>query len=754
MSTELLAAKVVVLEEEPKVPAITALPSAVLGIVGLAERGPIADRNLFTSFDEYTQMHGGFVAFADAPVAVHGFFYNGGSFLWFSRTNHFTDLTDPTSYTATKGSRMLQTAGTGSAPAAVRCATPGPWDLRTHGGPAVDQLDISVDGGAPVSPIFNGTRAMIADTTVYPIAPLVPGVTLDVRVDGGAPFTVLFAGGETLASQIADAINAQVLGGHAEVNLGGQVEVYSDTFGTNSTIQISGGTAMPPLVFAAGVVSGIGNVASMAAVTPAEAEAVIEAAFGPGVVDVTVESDDTVTVATVATGPTHNIQVLASSTADGPMGFDNTLHSGSSLLPENTLLVAGKTPGAYAGNVTVNVASASSGVVAEFNFQVLENGLVKETFPNVTMDSAAVNYVETVVNHATSGSDLVVVTDQGLVYAPVLKRPAPGLSAALAGGDDGLVGLADSDFIGNEAGPTGLFCFDLVDGITILAVPGQTSAAVQTAALDYAEVHRGGSMFVVLDPPAGYTAAQMVAWLAASGLEERSEFGAVYWPRIKVVNPSKAVYGSSDYLTVPPSGWIAGLYAKNDAKIGGIYESPAGIGGGFGIIRGLVGVEDDPNGNAYHEVLDEKKRDLIYPHRINPICKLSGTPWHIDGGRTLKSTGNFPNVGERRGVIFISASIRSGLIVMKHRYNNADNRRKANRIITAFLLREMAKDAFRSKDPKLAFYVDSSDQLNPVVNEFAGIMTIRVGLATNKPGEFIVVIITQDTRALLESLGV
>lgn len=753
MSTELLAAKVVILEEEPKVPAITALPSAVLLCLGLAERGPIADRNLFTSFDEFEQMHGGFTAWADAPVAVHGFFYNGGSFLWFSRTTHFTDLTNPSSYTATTGQRMLRTAGTGSAPGSVRCTVPGAWDMRTHGGPAVNTLDVAVDGAPPVSVTMAGTRAMVADTTVYPIAPLVPGVTLLVRVDGGAPFAVAFAGGETLASQIADAINAQVLGGHAEVNLGGQVEVYSDTYGTNSKIQISGGTAMPPLVFAGGVVSGTGNVASMAAVTAAEVEAAVEGAL-PGLVAATVETDQTLTVATVATGPTHNIQIAASSLADTLMGFDNVVHAGSSLLPEDTLLVAGKTPGSYAGNVTTNVAAASSGVVSQFNFQVLKDGLVRETFPNVTMDRTLPNHVEAVVNHPTSGSDLIAVTDQLLPYSPTLKRPANGLSAALAGGGDGLGGLGDSDFIGNEAGPTGLFCFDLIDGGTILVVPGQTSAGVQTAMLDYAETHRGGTMFCVLDPPAGYTAVQMVAWLAASGLEERSEFGAVYWPRIKIVNPSKAVYGSGEYITVPPSGWVAGLYAKNDQKIGGIYESPAGTGGGFGVIRGMVGVEDDPNGNAYHEVLDEKKRDLIYPHRINPICKLSGTPWHIDGGRTLKSTGNFPNIGERRGVIFISASVKTGLIVLKHRYNNADNRRKANRIITAFLLREMAKDAFRSKDPKLAFYVDSSDQLNPVANEFAGIMTIRLGLATNKPDEFIVVIVTQDTRALLESLGV
>ncbi|MEN6369234.1 MAG: hypothetical protein ABFD77_06000 [Thermotogota bacterium] len=70
-----------------------------------------------------------------------------------------------------------------------------------------------------------------------------------------------------------------------------------------------------------------------------------------------------------------------------------------------------------------------------------------------------------------------------------------------------------------------------------------------------------------------------------------------------------------------------------------------------------------------------------------------------------------------------------------------------------FLVGEMNKGAFRSTNPADAFFVDASDALNPVMNEFAGIMTIRIGLATNKPTDWIVLLITQDTRALEESLA-
>jgi phage tail sheath protein FI len=322
----------------------------------------------------------------------------------------------------------------------------------------------------------------------------------------------------------------------------------------------------------------------------------------------------------------------------------------------------------------------------------------------------------------------------------------------LTGGGDGLGALADSDFLGNEAGPTGLYCFNQVTSGRILIVPGKYSAAVLIGMLAYAEYYRNGSMFCVLDCPPQYTAAQMNAWMDSSGLTELSEFGAIYWPRIKVANPAPDIYGEDNAISIANSGWIAGKYASNDQKLGGVYEAPAGIGGGYGVIPGVLGVEDDPSGGSEHEVLDEAKRDLIAPKRINPIVRFDGTPWHIDGSDTLKSTGNFPSVGERRGVIFIEQTIKAGLLIVKHRFNNPDTRRMVGRIVTRFLIGEMRKGAFRSQNPAEAFFVDVSDQLNPMSAVFAGKLTVRLGLATNKPAKFIIILVTQDTRALQAEL--
>ena len=749
-STALLASKVVILEEEPNIPAITALPSAVLQVLGITERGPIADRTLVTSFDEYKKVYGGFTLTSEVAIAVYGFFAQGGSFAWVSRTVHFTDASDPSTHTATKGAVMLENGGTAATPAIVGPGSSvAPFVLSSG-----DHFDLDIGGGS-VASTFLGTRAQIASSpSSWPISSTAGTETLGVTIDranGGSEQLFTCPAGLTTAEEIAAALNAQLTGVIGDVD-GGEVVLKTDIEGTNAGIQITDeGTFNAVLGFPTTKASGTGNVADIKGVTALEAESVIEAAMSAAV-DIVVSGTGAISAHTVATGAAAEIQVLGTSTVD--FGLDGDAHTGSDATPEDTLYVEGKTCGTYTANIKSLVEDATNGEADHFNLKIVVDGVVRETFPNVTMDADSVDYVETRVNDLNYGSNLVVVTDQLLAYSAILKRPANGLSTALTGGGDGLASIADIDYIGNVAGPTGLYCFDRVASGRILIVPGVYTPAVHKGMLDYAEAWRNGSMFCVLDCPPGKTAVQVNEYVeTTAALLEYSEFGAIYWPWIKIANPQQSVFGTGTNITVAPSGFIAGKYAANDQKLGGVYESPAGIGGGFGVLRGVVGVEDDPSGSSIHEVEDERKRDLVYPKRINPITRMTGTPWHIDGGRTLKSTGNFPNIGERRGVIFIEQTIKDGVVIFKHRFNNKETRRQVKRVVTAFLTQEMNKGAFRSTNASEAFFVDVSDQLNPVANEFAGVMTMRVGLATNKPAEYIVVLVTQDTRALEESLA-
>jgi phage tail sheath protein FI len=155
---------------------------------------------------------------------------------------------------------------------------------------------------------------------------------------------------------------------------------------------------------------------------------------------------------------------------------------------------------------------------------------------------------------------------------------------------------------------------------------------------------------------------------------------------------------------------------------------------------GVLGFETD-------EVLEERKRDLVYPKRINPLTTGPGLPRFVDGSRTLKGDGNFPYVAERRGVIFIERSLKVGLQFARHKANTEGLRATVRRTINSFLLMQMNNGAFRSRTPAQAYSINVSESLNTPAVVFSGQLLAEIGLATNKPAEFIVLKIAQDTKS-------
>jgi phage tail sheath protein FI len=521
MSNQLLASKVVILEEEPRLRNIATLPTAIVGAVGITERGPVGQAVLVTSFEEFVATFGGFTLNSDLALAASAFFENGGQVMWAVRTVHFGNTTDA----ATKASKAA---------------------------------------------------------------------TLRIKDRAAAPL--------------------------------------------------------------------------------------------------------------------------------------------------DTLRIDGKWDGAYANDMRIVIAPATSGAAAEFNLAV-EDGFLAEVFPNLSMDPSRSNYVEAVVNGLERGSRLIVATDLSSTAVSPGQLPALGTFGPLTGGDDGLAALADTDFTGTAAGKTGLHALDSIQAISLLIVPGRATAAVHNAMLTYCEVTRDRGCFAILDSPANQSAVGIVTYAeSTAAILGLSEHGALYWPRVKVLNPSRTVFGNTPTLTVPPSGHIAGVYARVDnARPGGVFVPPAGIQNGQ--LLGVLGFETD-------EVLDEAKRDLVFPKRINPLTAYPGTPRHIDGARTLKGDGNFPTVAERRGVIFIEQSLKLGLLFAKHQNNTEALRAALTRTVTAFLLIQLRNGAFASADPRKAFFVDFGEALNPPSSINAGQVVGRIGLATAKPAEFIILRFSQDTRAI------
>jgi len=733
VSGQLLSSKVVIVEEEPKVRGIPSAPTSVAGAVGLTERGPVGEAVLCSSFDEFQTKFGGFTPDSDLALAAMGFFENGGAQLWVVRTAHYTDVANPASATAVRAAGFL-VAGGGPTPAILTGATSAPFVLVNG-----DIIRLALDGGGDVDAEFNGSAAAVAAGFEGPYF-FEQEVTLTLRIDGGPEQVAVLppAGfndsGPATVADVAANINAVLVGGRA-TSPGGILRIESDTQGTASRVQVTGGTANALLAFPGEPSVGEGNVANIRAVTALEVKTVVEAVIPEVLVEAGIGG--VLLVRTVETGSGATLQARAETA-----GFDTALHSGANSGTASAVRVEGEDPGAYANSIEAEVRAATNGSPTAFDLLIVEDGTYRETFPNLSMNPSDARYVERVVNDARNGSIYVRAIDQLLAGTPV----PPPQAVALAGGGDGVAGLDDSDFIGSEPGKTGLHALDQVQEVSLLLVPGRATPAVHNAMVRYCEVDRDGAVFAVLDPPANQSATDIVTYVATTAsLEGLSEFGAIYWPRVKVLNPQKSVFGSAEQLVVPPSGIVAGVFARTDsAQPGGVYDPPAGIEAGR--MFGVLGFETD-------EVLEERKRDLLYPHRINPLTTGPGLPRYIDGSRTLKGDGNFPYVAERRGVIFIERSLKQGIEFARHKNNTEGLRAQVRRTITAFLLAQMNNGAFRSREPAKAFFVDVSEQLNTPTVIFAGKLIARVGLATNKPAEFIILRISQDTRALEAELA-
>ncbi len=408
--------------------------------------------------------------------------------------------------------------------------------------------------------------------------------------------------------------------------------------------------------------------------------------------------------------------------------------------PATTLNMSGNYHGAYANSLKIKISDATSAIASEFNLSVLDSsGLVLEVYPNLTMDVTKARFAPTVINDSISGSTRVTAADAGVVGSTTTRRPANITSTVMSGGDDGLTSLADTDYIGNAASATGLRALDTIDSLTTLAVPGVATSAVHNAMLTYCESTRGGQLFVILDPPADQTAAQIVTYVnSTAAIGGLSEYGAIYWPQLLISNPSTAIYGVGDRIVVPPSGHVAGMIARNDnAKLGGVWTPPAGT--EEGKLFGVLGFEHDYS-------LKEENRDLVFPQRINPITTMDGFPRYVDGARTLKGDGNFPTIAQRRGVSFVERSIKLGIQFARHKNNTASLRATLSRSIRAFLVTQMNVGAFASTDPTTAFFVDFGVGLNPPgqKNTVVG----RIGMATVEPAEYIRLRFSQDTRAI------
>ncbi len=119
----------------------------------------------------------------------------------------------------------------------------------------------------------------------------------------------------------------------------------------------------------------------------------------------------------------------------------------------------------------------------------------------------------------------------------------------------------------------------------------------------------------ILDAPPGMSPQQIKEWRSDVAMYD-SAFAALYYPWIKVDNPA-ATNGDTEIM-VPPSGHIAGIWARTD-DTRGVWKAPANE-----VVRGALERRDEHHQGRAGPA--EPDRDQLHPPVRHPRHPRVGCP--------------------------------------------------------------------------------------------------------------------------------
>jgi hypothetical protein len=299
-------------------------------------------------------------------------------------------------------------------------------------------------------------------------------------------------------------------------------------------------------------------------------------------------------------------------------------------------------------------------------------------------------------------------------------NPAPAANPVLppaAAEDPDVLGLAGQTL--QQQVDKALERLEPLVSISILAAPGALNTGIQQALVDHAKANQ---RMAVLDGKHTETVAE--ASISTAG---KSDYSALYYPWIQVSDATET-YDKTGLSYVPPSGLMAGIYARVDTTRG-VHKAPANEG-----VSGALGL-------SYLASANEQKNVNIAG--INVIRTFAGSI-RVWGARTWKPAADqIVYVNVRRTMIYLARSLELGTQWVVFEPNAYPTWQKVIRSVNAFLTRVWRDGALFGLKAEDAFYVRCDETTNPAENRDAGILTIEVGVAIVRPAEFVVIRISQ-----------
>jgi phage tail sheath protein FI len=373
-----------------------------------------------------------------------------------------------------------------------------------------------------------------------------------------------------------------------------------------------------------------------------------------------------------------------------------------------------------------------------FTINIIDDGEVVESFDNLTIGGS--RDAATVINKTSTRVKVTVALDAKTDLSTQLEVLKPGTYPLLSAAPKP-VAVNGRSFAGSETARAGINGLAIAEDVTIVVVPDLITAcrkddgsvdlnlwkAVQTTLISHCE--QNGNRMAVLDAPPAMSPQQIKEWRSDVAMYD-SAYAAFYYPWVKVENPVGD--NGNREVFIPPSGHIAGLWARTD-DTRGVWKAPAND-----ILRGVLDIERS---------ITQNEQSLLNPIGINCIRPFGTRGIRVWGARTLASDTDWQYINVRRLFNMVEATIMEGTQWAVFEPNDITLWEGVTRTLTGFLRGLWSAGALFGASPEQAFYVKCDAETNPPESIDAGKLVCEVGLAPVKPAEFVVFRIAQQKQS-------
>jgi phage tail sheath protein FI len=389
------------------------------------------------------------------------------------------------------------------------------------------------------------------------------------------------------------------------------------------------------------------------------------------------------------------------------------------------------------GATQLRVQALAGGVAGNAFSVAVAAGANPNTFRIVLSDANGVVESYDNIADATPGNALAAVNGASarirLAWFPAGAAAArPNDTAAaipLAGG----ASVNSSDYAGSPAASpdlrTGLAGLELVDEVNLLMAPDEVNdPQIRTDVLGQCERLR--DRFAILSIEANRGGVQSI------NPPQDSSYGAVYYPWIRVFDARL-----QDTILVPPTGHVAGIYARTDIERG-VHKAPANE-----VVRGMVYRDINSVRKPLEFDIGKGGQDILNPRGVNVIrdFRPDGRSIRVWGARTMSSDPLWRYINVRRLFLFVEESIDEGTQWVVFEPNDETTWARVRQSVGNFLLTVWRNGALRGLTQEEAFFVRCDRTTMTEAEIDAGMLICEIGIAPVKPAEFVIFRIQQKT---------